>query len=184
MNELSIARRYARALYEQALAEKAVAPLDEDVELIGRALEDSRDLRRLFESPIVPREKKVAVVRGLFGARVQPVMLRFLELLIEKNREQIFPAVVTAYRQQRDREQGITEAEVRVAAPLDDAAREQMRQRLEVMTGKKVRLKVRHEPALLGGVVIRLGDTVYDGSVRNKLVLLRDQMEHGQFSMN
>ncbi len=184
MNELSIARRYARALYEQAAADGRIDELDNDVVLVGESLEGSRELRGLFESPVISREKKLAVIRELFKDRVNAVTLDFLRLLVEKNREEIFPMIVTAYRERRDAEMGVTEAHVRTASELDDAGRTEMQKRLETMTGNKVRLKVEHEPDLLGGAVIRIGDTVYDGSVRNKLSMLREQMEQGQFSMN
>lgn len=184
MNELSIARRYARALYEQGVADGHLEALDADMAFVGRSLDESRELRRMFESPVVPREKKSVVVSQLFEGRVQDVTLGFLRMLVEKNRENIFPLIVQAYRQRRDVELGIIEAHVRVATSMNEEARAAMQRRLEQMTGKKVRLNIEHEPDLIGGAVIRLGDTVFDGSVSNKLALLREQMQQGQFSMN
>lgn len=183
MNDLSIARRYARALYDEGRT-AGMAEIDTDVDFIRASFVESPALRRMFESPVVPRHKKVTVVRELFAERIRPVTMRFLEMMIAKNREDVFPQIVAAYQELRDKERGIVEATARVASELDENAREQMRLRLEKMTGKKVRLVVKREPELLGGAVVRIGDTVYDGSVRNKLVSLQEQMEHGSFSMN
>ncbi len=184
MNEPGIARRYARALFEQGISSGLDQKLDEDVELIGESLKGSRELRGLFESPVISKEKKLAVIRELFGSRVQDVTLRFMELLVGKNRESMFPDIVTAYRRQRDIELGVTAAHVRVAHPLDDQARSDLQKRLEDMTGKKIRLELEHQPDLLGGAVIRIGDTVYDGSVSNKLSMLRERLEEAEVSIN
>lgn len=158
--------------------------LDRDVALIGESLDASRELRGLFESPVIPKKKKLAVIRELFKDKVQELTLRFVELLIGHNRENLFPDVVTAYHQQRDVILGITRAHVRIARELDDEARSELQERLETMTGNKIRLDVEHVPDLLGGAVIRIGDTVYDGSVRNKLSLMRERLEQAEVSIN
>lgn len=184
MTDQTVARRYARALHEEAAREGRVAEVDADVDLIHDAFEQSRELVRVFESPILPRDKKVAVLEALFGERVQPVTRRFMRLLVDKQREALFPAVVTAYRRLRDAQQGVVEALARTAQPLSQAERQKLTAALEGVTGKRVRLRTAEDPALLGGVVVRVGDTVYDGSVRHQLAALREQLEHGSFRMN
>ncbi|ARA94333.1 MAG: F0F1 ATP synthase subunit delta [Bacteroidetes bacterium] len=184
MSDTIVARRYAQALYEQAREARQVEQIDEDVELIRQALADSRELVRLFESPVIPREKKQAVVNQLFGPRVQPLTLRFLTLLIEKEREGLFAAIVQAYRRLRDEQQGIVEAQARVAQPLAEDEEKKLREALEAITGKRIRLRTEQDPSLLGGVVIRVGDTVYDGSVRHQLRTLREKLEQGAFVTN
>ncbi len=184
MSDTIVARRYAQALYEQARETRQVEQIDADVELIRQALADSRELVRLFESPVIPREKKQAVVDQLFGPRVQPLTLRFLTLLIEKEREGLFPAIVRAYRRLRDEQQGIVEARARVAHPLTEDEEKKLREALEALTGRRIRLQTEQDPSLLGGVVIRVGDTVYDGSVRHQLSTLREKLEQGAFVTN
>lgn len=184
MSDTIVARRYARALYEDAQQAQQVERIDEDVELIRQALADSRELVRFFESPVISREKKRAVVQQLFAKRVQPLTQRFLNLLIAKKREDIFPAIVRAYRALRDEQQGIVEARARVAHALTDAEEKKLRQALEAVTGKRIRLRTEQAPDLLGGVVIRVGDTVYDGSVRHQLTNLREKLEQGTFVTN
>ncbi len=179
MNDLAVARRYAKALYQEAQAHGSAAEVDEDVQLIHESLEGSRELVQVFESPTISREKKTAIVKSLFDGKVRPITLRFLDLLIEKEREDVFPGIVEAYGNLRDEENGIVEAQVRTAMPLGEAERQEVVARLEKMTGKTVRPVITVDPALIGGVVIRIGDVVYDGSVRNQLDTLRERLEHG-----
>lgn len=184
MNDLSIARRYARALSEEAAQRGDVKGVDADVEFVQASLTESPELVRVFESPVISREKKKAVFKALFESRVQPLTMRFIDLLVEKNREMLFQAVIRAYRELRDTETGVVGARARVAVELPETEQNEMRAQLETMTGKKVRLVFETDPSLIGGAVVRIGDTVYDGSVSNKLSALRTQMHSGSFNQN
>lgn len=185
MADTTTARRYAQALLQEAERTGNVEQVDQDVDLIRTSLDDSRELVLVFESPVISREKKEAIVSALFKDRLQPVTLHFLELLIEKKREDLFPAVVRAYSALRDKQLGIVEARVRSAALLADAERERLETALEEKTGQNVRLQVDVDSSLIGGLVVRIGDTVYDSSVRHQLSMLREQLEHGtSFRLN
>ncbi len=177
MTPLTVARRYAQALYQEAEREGKTTQVDEDVALLLETFEGSRQLVSLFESPIVSRERKEAVIRKLFEARVQPLTFRFLLLLLEKNREDAFPAAVRAYRALRDEHLNIAEATVRAALPLSKDEEAKLVRSLEQMTGKRIRIRIEQDESLIGGAVIRVGDTVYDGSVRHQLETLRERME-------
>ncbi|SRR5690554_442657 len=181
---MQIARRYARALYEEARRQSNLETVDADIELIGESLESAPQLKSLFLSPVISRDKKEAVVSQLFKGRVSDLTLRFMQLLIAKQREDQFPDVVRSYRSMRDEELGVVRAEARVAAPLSEADERQLVTALERLTGKIVRIEVSQQEDLLGGVIVRIGDTVYDGSVRNQLARLREQMETRGFSLN
>ena len=92
MSEITIARRYAQALNEQAAQDGTLEQVDADIDLISHALAGSRELVNFFSSPIISREKKAAVVGTLFKESLQPVTMRFLELLVSKRRENLLPA--------------------------------------------------------------------------------------------
>jgi F-type H+-transporting ATPase subunit delta len=177
MTPLTVARRYAHALYQEAERDGRTAQVDEDVAFLQDSFESSRQLVTFFESPIFSREKKEAVIRELFEERVQPLTFRFLMLLLEKSREDIFPATVRAYRELRDEQLNIAEATVRAAQPLSAEEEAKLVRSLEHMTGKRIRIRTEQDASLIGGVVIRVGDTVYDGSVRHQLDTLRERME-------
>ena len=184
MSEITIARRYAQALYLEAEQNRSIEAVDEDVVAITTGLADSRELVRFFESPVISREKKATTVKALFAARLQPIMLHFLLLLVEKRREYIFPSIVTAYQALRDDHMGVSEAHVRSAKPMSAGEQKNVKTALEALTGRHIRLQVEIVPDLIGGIVIRIGDTVYDGSVVQQLRSLRHRMERGSFQNN
>lgn len=184
MTNQTIARRYAQALYEEAAQGQLVEGVDDDMALIRDALEASRDLVLFFESPVISRQKKQTVVETLFAERVHPTTQHFLRLLVEKKREDLFPDVVQAYSALRDEQRGVVEARVRVALPLADDEQARLAQALEQMAGAQIRLTVKQDAGLVGGMVVRIGDTVYDGSVRHQLATLRERMEMGTYAGN
>ncbi len=182
MTNQTVARRYAQALYEEAVKEKRLERIDEDMTMIRETLEGSRELVIFFESPIIARQKKHDVVKALFAKRVHASTMDFLSLLIEKKREDLFPDVAVAYQALRDEQLGIVAARARVAYPLSDAEQAQLAKALEQMAGTRIRLSIEQDATLVGGLVVRIGDTVYDGSVRNQLATLRERMEIGSYA--
>lgn len=171
-----VARRYAQALTEEAQQAGSLEAVDADMALLAETLEGSRDLRLALMSPVVSHDKKLAVLRSLFQDKVSDLSLRFLRLLVQKERDGQIPAILDAYRQLRDKRTGTVEAAVRVAKPLTPAEAERLQAALEARADATVRMNVAVDPSLIGGLVVRLGDVVYDRSVRHQLDLLRGQL--------
>lgn len=171
-----VARRYAQALTEEAQKNGALVQVDADVAFLEETLANSRDLRTMLTSPIVPRAKKEAILGRLFESRVSPLTSQFLRLLVEKERDDVIPEILAAYRDLRDERSGIVEATVQTAAPLSPAEAERLQGALEARVRSTIRMRVELEPALIGGLVVRVGDVVYDRSVRHQLQTLRDQL--------
>jgi F-type H+-transporting ATPase subunit delta len=169
-----VARRYALALYEEARARSVAEAVDADVLALGESLRNIRELRSALTSPVISRSRKEAVVKRLFDGRLHPLVTSFLLLLIRKEREDLAPAVVAAYTALVDEREGVVEARVRSARPLSVDQAESLRKRLEADTGRSIRLRLDVDPALLGGLVVRVGDRVHDGSLRHQLDLLHD----------
>jgi F-type H+-transporting ATPase subunit delta len=170
-----VARRYAQALHAQAEQSGQVAAVDADIETIRATLAGSDDLRRLLGSPIVARGKKRSILHALFGAQIGKSSLAFLDLLVDKDREGDLAEIAEAYQAMRDRQQGVVVAQVRTAIELTPAEQSELKAALAGPAGGTVRLETRVEPDLIGGMVVRLGDTVYDGSVRHQLQQLRER---------
>ncbi len=170
------ARRYALALTQEAAQTGQADAVDADVVFLGETLENSRDLRLLFRSPVVSRAKKESVLEALFASRVSALTMRFLRLLVSKQREALIPDVVVAVRNLRDRASGTVEAHVRAAKPLTDAETAALQERLEAQAGSPVRMDVQVQPELIGGLVVRIGDVVQDRSVRHQLETLRETL--------
>ncbi len=184
MSQRTVARRYAGALYEEADATGVLEAVDDDVLMLLDTLETNGELTRFFESPVIPKEKKDAVVRELLSDRIEDLTLRFLRLLIRKDRETMTQPILDQYQALRDEQRGIVDAEVTVARPLADEDRETITETLEAQTGKTVRLHVEEEADLIGGLIIRIGDRVFDASVRNKLTNLRDRLRESALALD
>ena len=182
MSERTIARRYATALYEEADQTGALEAVDDDVLMLRRSFESNRELSRFFGSPVIPQEKKEDVVQTLLDGRVEPLLVQFLRLLVQKDRETMTKAILDQYQALRDEHRGIVDATVQVARPLTDEDRQALIDALEDRTGQSVRLRVEEEPDLIGGLVVRIGDRVFDGSVRNQLTSLRDRLRDAALS--
>ncbi|MBL7979659.1 MAG: ATP synthase F1 subunit delta [Bacteroidetes Order II. Incertae sedis bacterium] len=180
----NIARRYAQALFADANAQQKVTAVDADVSLLLQTLNTSRPLTLFFLSPVVNREKKEAVIRKLLGDRVSVGFQNFLLLLVEKGREAMIHEVCDAYQQLRNIQQNIQVAETRVAVPLSNDEQAALKQELEKLTGMHIQLHVSTDESLIGGAVVRIGDIVYDGSVKTQLNALRDRLLKGSFLNN
>lgn len=179
MADRQVTRRYAQALYEEADRQGHLAQVDEDVDLLQQSLSEAPELERVLQSPVVPRDKKKDVLDSLVKPRVGGLMYRFVELLVRKDREEQLAGMLAAYRALRDEQEGIVEATVRSAHTLQDEARARLEEAVSQMTGKpKVRLHVERRPNLIGGLVVRVGDTVYDGSVQHQLASLHERLAH------
>lgn len=184
MSNLAICKRYAAALHAEAASSNLVDRVDEDVAMARASLVASRELRLFFASPVISATTKRSVIDKLFGTRVSDVFLRFLLLLNEKGRGDMVVDMLDAYRVLRNRHLGIVEADARVAMTLSDEEVDSLRNRFAQMSGADVHLQVEEDPSLLGGVVVRIGDTVYDGSLKRRLSALRVQLESGSVRRN
>lgn len=182
MSQRTVSRRYASALYQEADASDVLDAIDEDVLLLRTSLTDTREFRRVFESPVIPGEKKKAILQSLLESRVEPLTLQFLYLLIEKDREALVKPILDEYQALRDEHRGIVDVEATVARPLAAEDREALIETLEEKTGQTVRLHVEDDPALIGGLVVRIGDRVFDGSVRSQLNALHDRFRNAALS--
>ena len=183
MSQRTVTRRYATALYEEADAAGGLAAVDDDVLMLRNNIESNRELSRFFESPVIPQEKKESILQELLEERVETLTLQFLRLLVQKDRETLTKAILDQYQSLRDEQRGIVDAEVTVAQPLNAEDRTALVEALEEKTGKDVRLHLEENPDLIGGLVIRIGDRVFDGSVRSQLNALRDQLQNATLSL-
>lgn len=183
MSQRTVTRRYATALYEEADAAGGLEAVDDDVLMLRNSIESNRELSRFFESPVIPQEKKESILQELLGGRVETLTLQFLRLLVQKDRETLTKDILDQYQSLRDDQRGIVDAEVTVARPLADEDRDALVKALEEKTGKDVRLHLEEDSDLIGGLVIRIGDRVFDGSVRRQLNALHDRLQNATLSL-
>ena len=173
--------RYAQALFELGIDDGQIDRIVEEFALIARAWAASADLREALENPRVSHEGKKAVVTEL--ARwmgVSQVAKNTLELLVDRRRAKTIPFIARRLGELADAHKGVVRAEVTTAVTLDDSYYSRLQSRLEHMTGKHVVVNRLTDPSLIAGVVTRVGDRVFDGSLRTRLQSLRDAMMPGR----
>lgn len=179
MSNYRVAHRYATALLESAKDEQQLETIAHDAELIGKTVRENRELRVALASPVIEKEKKKRILAELFQKKVGQVTYKFLDLLVEKDREGVLLDIVKEFTHLLDHRRGIVRVEVGSAVPLADGARKQLQQQLEMYTGKKVILDFRIDPTLLGGFAVRLEDRIIDASIIHQLELLREKFLEG-----
>lgn len=165
-----IARRYAKALVSIGAETGSLDAIVNDMNGLASAFESSADLRNALENPLVSREAKLAVLQDLASQLgLSPVVKNTLLFMADRRRTRILPTVAQLVREMNDLRRGIVRAEVVTAAPLSDAYYARLQAQLEKMTGKQVVIDKRQDESIIAGVVARIGDTVYDGSLRARL---------------
>ena len=173
----SASLQYANALADIALAQGAVDPVQKQLYEFAAAYEQSAELRTFLASPAVTIEAKHAVIEKLAARLGASKMIRnFLFVIADHQRTHLLLEIVTAFQQVLRRRQGVAEAVVSSAVELSEAQKNEMAKTLASLTGKKVETKYSLDPALLGGAVVRIGDTIYDGSLRGQLNELRTRL--------
>jgi F-type H+-transporting ATPase subunit delta len=169
------ARRYARALLDVAV-EKGETNLGPALEELGRLYAEHAELRLLLLHPTVPPEKKTAVVAALLG-RPSDLVQRLVQLLVQRDRVELLPLIAKAYVRLWNAQKGIVEAEAVSARALEETEAEALTAAASrVAGGKKVELRRRVDPGLMGGLLLRMEGRIYDGSVRSRLRALREQL--------
>ena len=171
-----VAKRYALALFEAALAAQKLEVVESDIHLIEQEYRQIAALRKLIDSPVVSNAVKRSVVTELFRDRVDAITFEMLILLIEKNRENYLPGVITYFRELLDEHRGILRADLYSVIPLSESQRRNLKKRLDALTGKNVILTQHIDPSLLGGFRIRIKDTVFDSSLKHQLEKLRESL--------
>jgi F-type H+-transporting ATPase subunit delta len=176
MIERRIVRRYASALFGAASKADEVDRVESDLGLVSYVVESSLDLREALASPIIPPEKKREILAGIFEGRVSRTTLAYMGLLVDKRREEVIRHTEAEYVALANEARGIVEAEVTSATPLAHDQEARLAARLSQTTGKSVQLSKRVDPSLIGGLLVRMGDKVIDGSIRGQLGALREQL--------
>jgi ATP synthase F1 delta subunit len=173
-----IAKVYARSLFEVAREQGKLDQVHEQLGQFVDALNQHRELAIFFFSPYFSvKEKEEALGRVLVDA--EPILLNFLSLLIEKHRMPVIFRIRDAFEQMWEQENRMLPVEITSAIELDADTLEQLSQEISERTGRKVKLATRVDPEILGGLVVRVGNSILDASIRNRLEQLRRHVAQG-----
>ena len=177
MNE-AVARRYASALAGVALEQIKADRVKADFTAFVEAFYSSADLRNFLETPAIGPEQKQKVI-GKISEKMgyDPAVRNFIYFIVDHRRTELLREIEKAFGEELNARLGIAQAEVTSARPLSPEEKQQLMAALERQTKKKIEATFQEDKSLLGGAVVRIGSTVYDGSVREQLNRLREQLE-------
>jgi F-type H+-transporting ATPase subunit delta len=176
----AIARRYAKALVQLAIEEGGVEKFHAELTAFDAVLADNPELRSILTSPAYRIEAKRGMTQDLIARlALSATVTNFVLLVLEKNRLNYLPQIVVSYGMLADELSGVVRPTLTSAMPLDAGQVEEIKGTLAKYTGKKVILKVEVDPALIGGVVTRIGDMAFDGSLKTQLTRIGDILQKG-----
>ena len=176
MRSDTIARNYAEALFALATRAKAVQAWGKQASDLGAAVGGDETLRRFLESPRISADRKNEIISKALGDRVPANFLKFFRTVVRNRRQMMIPAIAEQYQALVDEAENRLHARVTVAREADAKTEKLIGKELSRVYGKTVVPHVVVNPAIGGGMIARIGDTVIDGSVRRRLRILRDRM--------
>jgi F-type H+-transporting ATPase subunit delta len=175
LSSSNLAKRYAQAFFEIAGEEKDLEAYGRELDRFADLLKDHRELHEFLANPVADQPEKKAVVEELLARlQVSPLTANFLKLLVDKRRIGILPEIKDCYRELMDLALKKVRVSVKTAFPLSGPLSARLQEGLMQLTGKEVEMTVQEDASLLGGLVVQVGDTLYDGSIRTQLNNIRN----------
>ena len=169
MSEIKVATRYAKSLIDLALEQKALEEIKGDMELFVNTLKANSELQAVVKNPIIPLDKKNAILNAVFGDKINKVTSAFLKLVVNKGRGEIIYGVAKEFIVQYNQYKNIVTAKVVSAAPLSEEARNEMINKVKAVTGGEVILNAEIDVDLIGGFILTVGDKQFDSSIATSL---------------
>jgi F-type H+-transporting ATPase subunit delta len=178
--ETIVAKRYAKALFDVAQGNGQVALVEEELRSIVDVLNGNADFRKLLEHPNIDVSVKQNLLKTAFEGKVSGSVLNTLQLLVERRRETILPMLLASYASIANESLGQADAIVKTPLPLTEQEKQDVAEHSGKLTGKKIRVENRIDSSLLGGMQVRIGDRLYDGSLSGKLARLQQSLNANQ----
>jgi F-type H+-transporting ATPase subunit delta len=175
-----IAKRYARSLISIGQEDGQYQQYGEELDRFDELTQSSEELREVLENPIYNLENQKELLKTLSGRlSLSPVVTNFLNLLLDKRRMSYFLDIVRQYNKLLEEILGVTTATIVSAIDLPNEDLEKIIERFSKVTGKEVHVNVEKDPSLIGGLVAKIGDTLYDGSIRTQLYAIKEMLGKG-----
>ncbi len=176
-----LARRYAKALFAAGKEEDKLQAFNETLQALNEFLKANPDIEAALESPVIGLDVKQEVVEELIkAAGVDKTMANFLRILVQNNRVHYLGLIADAYQELMDEEMGIVRAKVTTAVPLKKDLQKKMQDAFSELTGKQVVLEAVEDPDIIGGVIAKVGDKVWDGSIKSQLMGFKESIGRGE----
>jgi len=171
MSVARIASRYAKTLIDLSMQQNKLDRVLEDVESFNKVTDESRDFYNFLKTPIIHKDKKQSIIKKLFGDSYDDLTMKFLLLLISKQREKYLPEVANEFLIQYKLLKHITTVKITSAVKLSDSSLKKIEEKLRSgeLEGEKIEFETTVDPSLIGGVIIEFNDRVYDASISHRL---------------
>lgn len=177
MSSQTVARRYASALADVVLQRGEAREVQQELVSWADIMQSNANLREVFANPTIALDQKRRVLNRLIEiAKPRPTTVNFLKLLLENQRLPELDQIIRRFAAVLDERAGMIAAQVTTARPVAPETRQTLQTTLRNLTGKTVRIEFATDPEMIGGLVTRIGSTIYDGSVRNQLEQIKEKM--------
>lgn len=173
----AVAGRYAEALFEIASSQNQVDLIEQELRALEAIFQENADLQQVLYHPQITTADKKDLLSSIFTGKVSVVTGNFLALLVDRRRETFFGDIVAEYVNLANAGRNIVTAQVASAVEMNDGERDKLDQTLTKLTGKKVQTSYTVDPSLIGGVVVRIGDKIIDGSIKTRLATLKERLK-------
>jgi F-type H+-transporting ATPase subunit delta len=171
-------RRYAEALADVAMAHDQVELIDQELGLMAQLFSENRELKHLFANPVIPQKAKSKVLEAILEkARPSQLTSRLLRLMLRYGRLHNIKLVYYHFRREVNERRRIVQVEVTTARPVSPPEQQILTQRLEQLTGKRAQISFKTDPQIIGGAIARIDSTIYDGSIRTQLEIIKRRIK-------
>lgn len=184
MTSSKVANRYATSFFENSLEKNILETVYDDINLLIKSLDDSNELRRAIESPVIKPELKSSILKEIFSDKLSKETLNFIYFIIDKKREELLYEISKRFIDLRNEHLGIVEMEVTTAFEVTNEQIDNLKNMFESILKKTVKVIIIIDKNIIGGFIAQVGDTVYDASVINQIHLLKKEFKQGGAVLN
>ena len=184
MIDYKVSYRYALSLLETAEEKNILETVAESIQLIKNTLQENSNLQRILENPVVKPYSKISILEEIFKSKIDSDTMNFIRFVVHKNRENFLPGILENFLELFDAKLGIVNVTVKTAFEFDDEQKRLLKDKMEKYLNKTTRIGYLLDENIVGGFVAKIGDTVYDASIKHQLELLKKQFLSGGISLN
>lgn len=184
MSDFRVSHRYANSLLETALEKKNLDSVNSDMQFLVKVLGESKKLQLMLENPVIRPDLKFSVLKEIFEKKISKESMDFIEFVLSKKRESLLFLIGSRFLELCDDHLGIANVRVTAAVEFTNEQKNVLQQKLEGILNKKVRLNFNIDSNLVGGFIAKVGDTLYDASIKHQLELLGKKFLTGEISLN
>ena len=178
----SVARRYAEAFFSIGRETESIDRFQQELQVIVDTINETENLKEYFGHLLIPAKEKKDIAAKIFSGKISSTSLNFLMMVLDKRRQAYLEIILEEYKSMADEVKNVTKAELISAQEVSEAEVKALAEKLSASTGKKVQLEQTVDPSLLGGIKIRIGDQIMDGTIAKKLEMLKTQLMQAKLS--